>query len=52
MSKTNVEQMQKIIDAKKKKSSEQGLNNNPQDKSNKALNKQSKNTKRGGSLNK
>lgn len=52
MSNTNIEQMKKIIEDKKKKSSNQGNSGNASNKVSAVPSKGFKNTKRSGSLNK
>ena len=52
MSNNNIEQMKKLIEEKKEKSSQQGIGHDVQFKKNVNRNKAFKNTKRGGALNK
>ena len=52
MSNNNMEQMKKLIDEKKKISSQQGSAEDTPNKKNANFNKAFKNTKRGGELNK
>ena len=52
MSNNNIEQMKKIIEDKKKKKSQQGAVDGTTGKSNVAINKGFKETRRGGALNK
>ncbi|MEG0496543.1 MAG: hypothetical protein RR439_03140 [Carnobacterium sp.] len=52
MANTNMEQMKKLIEAKKKKSSQSGAIDSAPNKKNGTSSKGFKNTKRSGSLNK
>ena len=52
MSNNNIEQMKKLIEEKKEKSSQQGAGHDVHFKKNVNRNKAFKNTKRGGALNK
>lgn len=52
MANTNMEQMKKLIEAKKKKGSQSGSVDNAQNKTAGSSSKGFKNTKRSGSLNK